>query len=1049
MATIPSGPAPSTSPSQRAWGAAKVIIVGSVMFTFIGYWRIAAVVLCDLASTAFYIGGIVEQAIGPAAPWFILAVMLFSYAVRSVYIESCSLFVRGGVYKVVKEAMGGTLAKISVSALMFDYILTGPISGASAGQYLIGLVLESLQIFDPSLRISDEGTKKLVRNWGSVLIAILITLYFGYKNLIGIHESSDKAYKIMIATTIMAAVMLVWCGITLIVRGGPVNPIVFAPQLGQKVQHQDATGYKLTASGIQALENTPPLERERLKGLIDQPFRGEDRFKAAARDALGWQGPLTKEQESDLAAIANQARVIKWYKITDDTLDNLKADAASSANAAPLEMLDKLESIKSVEFKTAADLEARLAALGILRTYRAHIVDEAMVPESFDRITGEQKPMWELDPATKRLVPATDINSNPRPKKNEVTKKPENPLGFLRDTQLGKTDWSQINWFTWVGIIGLMIAFGHSILAMSGEETLAQVYREVQSPKLPNFKKAAFIVFVYSVLFTASISFLAVWLIPDEVRMRDYSDNLIGGLAMYVVGQPWMRLLLNGFVVVVGFLILAGAVNTAIIGSNGVLNRVAEDGVLPDAFLKPHQRYGTTYRLLFLIVGLQIGVLLVSQGDMILLGEAYAFGVVWSFVFKALAMVVLRFRDPSPREFKVPMNVRIGNVEVPIGLGAIFLVLLVTAILNFLTKEVATISGVIFTLVFLVTFVVSERAHERRRQGKHHEHLEQFNRQTAEEISPPGLGLKKRYRKLVAIRSPQNLYMLEKALAETDPDTTDVVVMTAKAAPAGDSAQNGPDLDTYDQHLMTAVVDRAEKAGKQVRPLIVPTNNPLFAVIKTAKELQVQELVMGASNKYTADEQLEQIGFYWINMQEGEPRPLTVRILGQGRDVYLDLNGGSRIPKISERKARSVAELRSAGVGVNRVLLIHGGDPSSGDLYQAVLTMMDPQVPLTLVPVSLIGQDLPPDWTKLQTEQEQAKQLGREIRVQPLAGDFAADVVRLAKEGHYDLIIMPLPADLPAGPNLPLDQGINYLLHHAHCRVFLAAAPAVPQETGD
>ena len=80
--------------------------------------------------------------VGKSAPWFILAIMLFSYAVRSIYLESCSLFVRGGVYKVVHEAMGGTLAKFSVSALMFDYVLTGPISGVSAGLYLAGLVNE-------------------------------------------------------------------------------------------------------------------------------------------------------------------------------------------------------------------------------------------------------------------------------------------------------------------------------------------------------------------------------------------------------------------------------------------------------------------------------------------------------------------------------------------------------------------------------------------------------------------------------------------------------------------------------------------------------------------------------------------------------------------------------------------------------------------------------------------------------------------------------------------------------------------------------------------
>ena len=124
----------------------------------------------DLASTAYYIGGIVENAIGPAAPWFILAVMLFSYAVRSIYIESCSLFVRGGVYRVVKEAMGGFLAKLSVSALMFDYILTGPISGVSAGQYIMGLLLDTLAMINPDLQLGPDAADT-IRRWGAVVIA--------------------------------------------------------------------------------------------------------------------------------------------------------------------------------------------------------------------------------------------------------------------------------------------------------------------------------------------------------------------------------------------------------------------------------------------------------------------------------------------------------------------------------------------------------------------------------------------------------------------------------------------------------------------------------------------------------------------------------------------------------------------------------------------------------------------------------------------------------------------------------------------------------------
>src|SRR6185369_4428735 len=125
----------------------------------------------------------------------------------------------------------------------------------------------------------------------------------------------------------------------------------------------------------------------------------------------------------------------------------------------------------------------------------------------------------------------------------------------------------------------------------------------------------------------------------------------------------------------------------------------------------------------------------------------------------------------------------------------------------------------------------------------------------------------------------------------------------------------------------------------------------------TAKALCAQELVMGASNKYTADEQLEQIAFYWISLHDGSPAPLTVRVLSRERDMYLDLSGGNRIPKLSERRARSVAELRAAGVGVDRVLLLHDGSPAASDLFQAVLTMLDPGVALGVVSVIPPGSE--------------------------------------------------------------------------------------------
>src|SRR5262245_4898405 len=242
------------------------------------------------------------------------------------------------------------------------------------------------------------------------------------------------------------------------------------------------------------------------------------------------------------------------------------------------------------------------------------------------------------------------------------------------------------NWLSIIGVVGVIIAFGHSILAMSGEETLAQVYREVESPKLPNFKKAAFVVFIYSLLLTGTFNFLAVLLVPDNLRMHEYYDNWLGGLAMQMLGPQWLLLLLNAFVVFVGFLILSGAVNTSIVGSNGVLSRVAEDGVLPDWFLKPHRKSGPTNRLLYLIVGLQLFTIIASHGDVIMLGEAYAFGVVWSFAFKTLSMVLLRFKDHTPREFMVPFNIRWGRIHVPIGLSFVFLVVLLSAVANLVTK---------------------------------------------------------------------------------------------------------------------------------------------------------------------------------------------------------------------------------------------------------------------------------------------------------------------------------------------------------------------------
>ena len=627
----------------------RVVVATTVLLTFISFWRAAAIVLSDLGSTAFYIGGIVETAVGKSAPWFILGVMTFSYAVRALYIESSSMFVRAGVYRVVKEAMGGTLAKMSVSALLFDYVLTGPISGVSAGQYIVGLLNDVLHRFGSALTLPVNAT--------AAVVAILITVYFWWRNTQGMHESSDDALKIMKVVTVMVVVMIVWCGATLLMHGG---------------------------------------------------------------------GPLPP------------APTLKHLQFSDDA------------------------------------------------------------------------------------------------------------LGWLKGTI----------WPTFTAVVILM-GFGHSILAMSGEESLAQVYREIEHPKVKNLKRAGFVIVIYSLLFTSLVSFFATSLIPDAVRPQFY-NNLISGLAMHVAGPSWARLSFQAFVVIVGFLMLAGAVNTAIVGSNGVLNRVSEDGVMTDWFRKPHRRFGTTYRLINLITLLQIFTIVVSRGDVYVLGEAYAFGVVWSFAFKSLAMFVLRYKQPDAptREWKVPLNPKIGGREFPLGLGLITVSLFGAAIINLFTKQTATISGILFTLMFYAIFVVSERMTLRRHANAHEVHKDQFQLTREAEVGLDELRARPGC-VLVPVRDYNTLAHLDHVVTETDTSQRDVVVLTIRL-------MEGDDLLTdYEQILFTKVVSVAERHGRAVKLLVVPGTNAYDTIARTAARLQAREIVLGGSAKMSADAQALQFGQVW------------------------------------------------------------------------------------------------------------------------------------------------------------------------------------------
>ena len=292
---------------------------------------------------------------------------------------------------------------------------------------------------------------------------------------------------------------------------------------------------------------------------------------------------------------------------------------------------------------------------------------------------------------------------------------------------------------------------------------------------------------------------------------------------------------------------------------------------------------------------LQLLTIVASMGDVYTLGEAYAFGVIWSFVFKSLAMVILRFKDKSPREYEVPLNVRLprSRIDLPIGITVIFLILLSTAVVNLFTKKVATVWGIGFTLGFLSLFVICERLSHRLRRGGRHEHLEQFNEKVTDHPTPAALGLAHPDPVLIAIRNPNSMRALNRLLHETDTSRRDVVAVTCKVLPPMTPGITREELrlDDNDRQVLTRVVTIAEQAGKRVHPLMVPTNNPLYAIATAARDLRAEEIVLGASEKTTPEVQIEQFAMAWgMATADGPaPRPLNVRIITARGDLCAEL----------------------------------------------------------------------------------------------------------------------------------------------------------------
>jgi hypothetical protein len=345
---------------------------------------------------------------------------------------------------------------------------------------------------------------------------------------------------------------------------------------------------------------------------------------------------------------------------------------------------------------------------------------------------------------------------------------------------------------------------------------------------------------------------------------------------------------------------LAGAVNTSIVGSNGVLNRVSEDGILPQWFRQPHRRFGTSYRILNLIVGLQILTIILSGGNIFLLGEAYAFGVMWSFATKGLAVLVLRYSHKGGRDFRVPFNLRIAGVEIPLGLGLITLALVALCIINLLTKQVATISGVAFTLIFFAIFSITERT--TRKRSTEHAELDQFNLEASNDLTPENLGVRPG-NVLVMVRNYNALDNLSAVLDRIDPHKKDVVVLHLRflqRTGGGEYELTHEQLFSFEeQRLFTRALELAEKKGKTIHLAVAAATEKWDAILRAAQSLQSSAVALGASPHTPVVEDARIAGLAWERLADPKPQLALQFYFSTGRDeiFYLGPHAPHLTPK--------------------------------------------------------------------------------------------------------------------------------------------------------
>jgi magnesium transporter len=312
-----------------------------------------------------------------------------------------------------------------------------------------------------------------------------------------------------------------------------------------------------------------------------------------------------------------------------------------------------------------------------------------------------------------------------------------------------------------------------------------------------------------------------------------------------------------------------------------VLRRLAIERALPVALAVPHPRFGTMTRGIALAAGAIVLVIIVSGGQVTWLAHAYAIALAMTLTLKIGALIRLRWTRPGPRPFTTPFNLQIGRRLVPAGLIATGLVVVTCATALVLGGDVpALVTTVALGSLVVIFTVVGRRIEQADPAGPG----EEF-----ELLSPTDLAVDRVDARpgcvVVPLRNPHSLAPLETAFRIAG--ERDVVVMSVRVLTAAvdDDLAMVDEATPSERELFTRVVALAERHGRPVRLVIVPSHNVFDAVIATVVRLRASEVFVGESASLPASEQARLLGESWERTER--PEGLQVRLVihhASGRD---------------------------------------------------------------------------------------------------------------------------------------------------------------------